>query len=113
MAKERRSAHKVEGFDLDNYRPTPVTYELRASILQKLRRREDPLPDIQGREETKRDVLRALLSGYNLYLVSEEGTGKTRLAKSLSRLLSAIPRIKGCVYLEPVSALGSVSLVNR
>jgi Mg-chelatase subunit ChlI len=85
-------------FDLDNYQPTPVAYELRASILQKVRRGEDPLTDIQGREETKRDVLRALLSGYNLYLVSEEGTGKTRLAKSLTRLLSPIPRIKGCLY---------------
>jgi MoxR-like ATPase len=83
---------------LDGYRPMPVAYQLRAAILEKIRYGEDPLPDIQGREETKRDVLRALLSGHNIYLVSEEGTGKTRLAKSLIKLLPPIPRIKGCPY---------------
>jgi len=83
---------------VDGYRPLPVAYQLRAAILQRVRRGEDPLPDIQGREETKRDVLRALLSGYNIYLVSEEGTGKTRLAKALTRLLPPIPRIRGCPY---------------
>lgn len=85
-------------FDLDQYQPVPIVYQMRASLLQRIARGEDILPDIQGREETKRDVARALLSGYNIYLVSEEGTGKTRLAKSLTKLLSSIPRIKGCPY---------------
>lgn len=88
----------IPQFDLDAYHPTPVIYQLRASILHKLRHEEDPLPDIQGREETKKDVLRALLSGHNLYLISEEGTGKTRLAKSIAKLLPSIPVIKGCFY---------------
>lgn len=83
---------------LEGYQPLPVAYQLRGLILQKLRRGEDPLPEIHGREETKRDVLRALLSGYNIYLVSEEGTGKTRLAKSLTQLLPPIPKIRGCPY---------------
>lgn len=83
---------------LDGYQPMPVAYQLRGSILQKIRRGEDPLPEIQGREETKRDVLRALLSGHNIYLVSEEGTGKTRLAKSLTRLLPPILKVRGCPY---------------
>ncbi|MDO8786180.1 MAG: ATP-binding protein, partial [Syntrophales bacterium] len=85
-------------FDLDSYQPVSVVNQLRASILQKIKKGEEILPDIQGREETKKDVLRALLSGYNIYLVSEEGTGKTRLAKSLTKLLSPIPRIKNCPY---------------
>ena len=85
-------------FNLDSYQPVSVVNQLRASILQKIKKGEEILPDIQGREETKKDVLRALLSGYNIYLVSEEGTGKTRLAKSLTRLLSPIPRIKNCPY---------------
>ncbi len=85
-------------FDLENYKPVSVVHQLRAAILDKIKKGEDILPDIQGREETKKDVLRALLSGYHVYLVSEEGTGKTRLAKSLTRLLSPIPRIKGCPY---------------
>jgi Mg-chelatase subunit ChlI len=63
-----------------------------------MRKGEDPLPEIQGREEAKRDVLRALLSGAHPYLVSEEGTGKTRLARSLTRLLPAVPAISGCAY---------------
>lgn len=87
-----------EKIDLESYEPIPVTYQLRYGILSKLSRNEDPLPDIQGREETKRDVLIALLSGTNPYLVSEEGTGKTRLAKSITRLLPPVPVIRGCPY---------------
>jgi Mg-chelatase subunit ChlI len=75
-----------------------VTYQLRLAILKKVRQGEDVLPEIQGREEAKRDVVRALLSGAHPYLVSEEGTGKTRLARSLTHLLPAIPAIKGCSY---------------
>jgi MoxR-like ATPase len=88
------------GADFDSYRPVPVIYELRQSILAKIRNGEEEkiLPDIDGREETKRDVVRAILSGANPYLVSEEGTGKTRLAKSLTRLLHPIPVIRGCPY---------------
>lgn len=50
-------------FDMDSYQPLPVKYELRYSILKKIEKGQDPLPDIQGREEAKRDVIRALLSG--------------------------------------------------
>jgi Mg-chelatase subunit ChlI len=89
---------KLKMSDLENYQPLPVAYQLRYAILQKTRKGQDPLPDIQGREDVKKDVLRALLSGAHPYLVSEEGTGKTRLARSLSRLLPAIPVISGCPY---------------
>ena len=89
---------KSKIIDLEGYQPLPVVYQLRYSILEKVKSGEDPLPDIQGREEVKRDVLRALLSGAHPYLVSEEGTGKTRLARSLTRLLPQIPVIKGCSY---------------
>jgi len=89
---------KSKIIDLEGYQPLPVVYQLRYSILEKVKSGEDPLPDIQGREEVKRDVLRALLSGAHPYLVSEEGTGKTRLARSLTKLLPQIPVIKGCPY---------------
>ena len=85
-------------FDLERYQPIPVRYELRYVMLKKLREGEDPLPDIQGREETKRDVIRAVLSNSHPYLVSREGTGKTRLAESLAKLLPPVPKIKGCPY---------------
>ena len=88
----------IEDFNLSDYQPTPVIYELRQSILEKLKNGEEILPDIDGREETKKDVIRSILSGANPYLVSEEGTGKTRLAKSLTKLLSPVPVIKGCPY---------------
>jgi len=84
--------------DLGEYRPLSVVYQLRKSILDKVKKGEDPLPDIQGREEAKQDVLRALLSGTHAYLVSEEGTGKTRLARSLTKLLPRVPVIRGCPY---------------
>jgi len=76
----------------------PVAYELRYMMLRKLRAGEDPLPDIEGRGETKKDVIRAVLSGCYPYLVSREGTGKTRLAESLAKLLPPVPKIKGCPY---------------
>jgi len=84
--------------DLANYKPVSVAYQLRYSLLRRIRAGEEVLPDIQGREETKNDVIRALLSGTHPYLVSEEGTGKTRLARSLTHLLSPILKIKGCPY---------------
>ena len=85
-------------FDLDRYQPMPVRYELRYVMLKKLREGIDPLPDIQGRDETKRDIIRAVLSNSHPYLVSREGTGKTRLAESLAKLLPPVPKVKGCPY---------------
>jgi Mg-chelatase subunit ChlI len=76
----------------------PVAYELRYMMLKKLRDGEDPLPDIEGREGTKADVIRVVLSNSYPYLVSREGTGKTRLAESLAKLLPPVPKIKGCPY---------------
>lgn len=94
-----RGASRTNGeFDLEGYQPLPVVYQLRLALLKKLRQGEDVLPEIQGRDEAKRDVVRALLSGAHPYLVSEEGTGKTRLARSLTHLLPAIPAIKECPY---------------
>ncbi len=85
-------------FDLERYTPLPVRYELRYVMLRKLQEWEDPLPDIEGREETKRDVVRAVLSNGHPYLVSREGTGKTRLAEALAKLLPPVPKVKGCPY---------------
>jgi len=85
-------------FDIERYTPMPVAYELRYMMLKKLHDGEDPLPDIEGREGTKADVIRAVLSNGYPYLVSREGTGKTRLAESLAKLLPPVPKIKGCPY---------------
>ena len=83
---------------LERYQSIPISYLLRYSILKRIKRGEDVLDEIQGREQVKEDVVRALLSGAQPYLVSEEGTGKTRLARSISKLLLPVPRIRGCPY---------------
>lgn len=83
---------------LEKYNPLPISSLLRYAILGRIGRGEDVLEDIQGRERVKNDCVRALLSGSQPYLVSEEGTGKTRLARSISKLLVPVPRIKGCPY---------------
>ncbi len=75
-----------------------VAHQMRGSILYSIRTGKPVLPEIDGREDAKADVMRALLSGAHPYLISEEGTGKTRLARSLTNLLPGIPVIKGCPY---------------
>jgi Mg-chelatase subunit ChlI len=78
--------------------PESVVRQLRRSVLSRIRKGEEVIPAIDGREETKDDVIRVILSGANLYLVSEEGTGKTRMARAISNLLPPIPVIKGSPY---------------
>ncbi len=97
MSKDLKNVHGAT-LDLTDYQPLPVVYQLRHAILKRVKAGEPVIPEIQGREEARRDVARALLSGAHPYLVSEEGTGKTRLAKSLTRLLPPVPVIKGCPY---------------
>ena len=104
MGKEsllnKTAVHTKKGvsFDLERYQPLPVVYQIRGAILHRIKAGLPILTEIDGREETKSDVIRALLSGAHPYLISEEGTGKTRMAKSLTGLLTDIPFIMGCPY---------------
>ncbi|MFC1900059.1 AAA family ATPase [Chloroflexota bacterium] len=75
-----------------------VAHQIRGALLHSIKTKQILLPEIDGREESKSDVIRTLLSGAHPYLVSEEGTGKTRLSRSLTNLLPGIPIIKGCPY---------------
>ena len=83
---------------LDRYSPVSLFQQLRHEVLKRIDGGEDILPLIQGRQNVKDDVARALLSGAHPYLVSLEGTGKTRLARSVSGLLGPVPKIAGCPY---------------
>lgn len=83
---------------MDGYQPMSVARQMRGTLLKRIKAGQPLLPEIDGREESKADVVRALLSGAHPYLISEEGTGKTRLAKSLTALLPDVPVIKGCPY---------------
>jgi len=98
MAEFYNNSEFNSSFNLEDYQPLSVAYQLRGAIMRRIRMGHPVLPEIDGREETKADVIRALLSGAHLYLVSEEGTGKTRLAKSLAKLLPQVPVIRGCLY---------------
>lgn len=81
---------------LETYRPLTVADQFRQTLLFRLDRGLDIFPSIQGRQPVKDDVVRTLLSGAHPYLISEEGTGKTRLGRSIARLLMPVPRIVGC-----------------
>jgi MoxR-like ATPase len=83
---------------MNDYQPMSVAHQMRGSILHRIKTGKPVLPEIDGREDAKTDVMRTLLSGAHPYLISEEGTGKTRLARSLTNLLPGIPVIKGCPY---------------
>lgn len=83
---------------LDRYEALPVSSLMRCSILKGIRNGTEVFEAIHGREQVKRDMIRTLLSGAQPYLVSEEGTGKTRLARSIGSLLGPVPRIKDCPY---------------
>ncbi len=85
-------------FNMNEYQPMSVAHQMRGSILHRIKTGKPVLPEIDGRENAKADVMRALLSGAHPYLISEEGTGKTRLARSLTNLLPGIPVVKGCPY---------------
>ena len=98
LGKYYNDREQCSSFDLESYQPLSVTYQLRGSILRRIRMGQPLLSQIDGRDETKADVIRSLLSGAYPYLISEEGTGKTRLAKSLTGLLPPVPFIRGCPY---------------
>ncbi|HEY95448.1 MAG TPA: hypothetical protein G4O15_10990 [Dehalococcoidia bacterium] len=88
----------LSSFNMNEYQPMSVALQMRGSILHRIRTGKPVLPEIDGREDAKADVMRTLLSGAHPYLISEEGTGKTRLARSLTNLLPGIPVVKGCPY---------------
>ncbi|MAE11458.1 MAG: AAA family ATPase [Dehalococcoidales bacterium] len=98
MLKSPVTSEDLSNFDLDAYQPMSVHQQVRGAILHRIKNGQPVFPEIDGREETKADVIRVLLSGAHPYLISEEGTGKTRLAGSITNLLPGILIIKGCPY---------------
>lgn len=92
------SSHKQTMELLEKYSPFSVFHQLRSAILSKICCGQEAFPHIHGRRPVKDDISMALLSGTHPYLISEEGTGKTRLARSIARLLPPVPRIAGCPY---------------
>ena len=79
-----------------------VKVEVRANLLDALRRGRDPWPGIIGFGDTVLPQLeRALLAGHDVVLLGERGQGKTRLLRTMVGLLDEwTPVIKGAELAE-------------
>lgn len=94
MAKPR-TIGELRAADL---RVLSVKEEMRKNLIDRIRRRESPLPGLVGYEESVvPQVENAILSGQDMVLLGERGQAKTRLARSLAGLLDEeVPAISGC-----------------
>jgi magnesium chelatase subunit I len=80
------------------YESRTVKQELRAGLLARLRGGESAFPGIVGFDETVLPELEAaLLAGHDLVLLGERGQGKTRIMRTIARLLEEwSPVVAGC-----------------
>jgi len=80
------------------YKVASVRDEMRRNLLELLTRREPILPGIVGFDETVvPEIENAVLSGHHMVFLGERGQAKTRIIRSLTRLLDPfIPVIEGC-----------------
>src|SRR5437660_5627078 len=94
------------------YRVRPVKDEMRANLLDKLRRGERIFPGIVGYDETVvPQITNAILSRHNLILLGLRGQAKSRIIRQLTDLLDErIPAIAGSEVnddpFHPISAYG-------
>ncbi|GAB3926079.1 magnesium chelatase [Microlunatus endophyticus] len=80
------------------YRTRGVKEEIRANLLDRLRSGETAFPGIVGFEDTVLPELEAaLLAGHDFVLLGERGQGKTRLMRTVGKLLDEwVPVVDGC-----------------
>lgn len=89
-----------------------IKEELRANLIDKLRKKENVFEGIWGYEETViPDLERAILAGHDINLLGLRGQAKTRLARLMVNLLDEyIPVIEGSELnddpLKPISRFG-------
>lgn len=70
------------------YQPKSIKEELRANLIQKLKRKEKVFEGILGFDQTVLpDIERAILSRHNILLLGLRGQAKTRIARLLVNLL--------------------------
>ena len=79
------------------YRPRSVKEEMRANLVERLRRGEPLLPGIIGYDQTViPQVENAILAGQDIILLGERGQAKSRIARSLVGLLDEwVPAVAG------------------
>src|ERR1044072_4124740 len=94
------------------YRARPVKDEMRANLLDKLRRGERVFPGIVGYDETViPQIVNAVLARHNIILLGLRGQAKSRIIRQLVNLLDeSIPVIAGSAInddpFNPISAYG-------
>src|SRR5215211_4648488 len=94
------------------YRARPVKDEMRANLLDKLRRGERVFPGIVGYDETViPQIVNAVLARHNIILLGLRGQAKSRIIRQLVNLLDErIPVIAGSEInddpFNPISAFG-------
>ena len=94
------------------YTSRTIKEELRANLIEKLKKKENAFEGIWGFEETViPDLERALLAGHDINLLGLRGQAKTRLARLMVNLLDEyIPVIEGSELnddpLDPISRFG-------
>src|SRR5215207_11733240 len=79
------------------YRARPMKDEMRANLLDKLRRGERVFPGIVGYDETViPQIVNAILARHNIILLGLRGQAKSRIIRQLTELLDdEIPIIAG------------------
>jgi magnesium chelatase subunit I len=101
------------------WRRRSVKEEMRANLLERIRRDETLLPGIMGYDETVLpQVENAILAGQDVILLGERGQGKSRIARSLVGLLDEwIPAIWGAELhddpYEPISPFAQQLVAER
>jgi magnesium chelatase subunit I len=89
---------------------------MRKNLIAKIRKGEDPFPEILGFEESViPQIENAVLSGQDMILLGERGQAKSRLIRSLVNLLDQeVPILVGCELNEnpyaPITKAGRMTL---
>src|SRR5580704_3435200 len=80
------------------YQTMPVRMEMRKSLLERLRSKEQILPGIVGYEETViPEIENGVLAGHHMIFLGERGQAKSRIIRSLVGLLDEhVPIVAGC-----------------
>jgi len=80
------------------YQPKTVKAELKANLIEKIRKGEHLFPGIIGYDDTViPEFENAILSCHDIILLGERGQAKTRIMRSLTTLLDeSLPIISGC-----------------
>jgi len=94
---QKRKIKNIAELKAAGYQVKSIKQELRDSLIDKLKKKEEVFPGIWGYEETViPDIERAILSMHHVNLLGLRGQAKTRIARMMVKLLDEyIPVVKG------------------